>query len=401
MSVIVDDHDPQVQYKGQWGHTGSSTEYLGTTRAAGTQGSTATFKFEGTSVGVFGTVGSGNGGSMAFSVDGSPSSSYSAPPLQSALYHQPLWVSGDLPDGEHTLSITQNSAGKDKNEIFLDYFMYNTTSTAGKTLFIDDADLRVEYSSSGWEPFSVNGNFKQTSHSSTSPGATVTLNFEGNFVSINAPVVYAKNGEGFNASVSIDGDPPSPITQQHGSLAGTVTFNNQIFSKSGLGAGNHTMVITALDDHPLVLDYFLFGDGSGPPSPASGANQAQGIALSSLFPASSQTLSSIVASPTSSGSSNNPALPESAASQSSRPLDLGAIIGGAVGGLAVLVLLILGLLFWRQRKRALDHAVRKSFEPGPAKSSWRNSVASSVTTLAGRDDDLPEAERKAPRYLSY
>ncbi|KAJ7704866.1 hypothetical protein B0H17DRAFT_695946 [Mycena rosella] len=166
-----------VQYNGQWGDTGSSTDYLATTRAAGTQGSTATFKFEGTSVGVFGTVGSGNGGSMGFSIDGSPSSSYSAPSLQSVLFHQSLWLSGDLPGGEHTLSITQNSAGTDKNEIFLDYFIYNTTSTAGKTLFIDDADLRVEYSASGWKPFSVNGVFKQTSHSSTSPGATVTLNF--------------------------------------------------------------------------------------------------------------------------------------------------------------------------------------------------------------------------------
>ncbi|KAJ7704924.1 hypothetical protein B0H17DRAFT_886048, partial [Mycena rosella] len=104
--VIIDDHDPRMQYNGQWGNYGSSPEYLSTTRASRTRGDMVTFTFEGTSVGVFGTVGAGNGATMEFSLDHSPNSSFSAPPSISGLFHQPLWTSGVLFNELHTLSIT-------------------------------------------------------------------------------------------------------------------------------------------------------------------------------------------------------------------------------------------------------------------------------------------------------
>ncbi|KAJ7490755.1 hypothetical protein FB451DRAFT_1513693 [Mycena latifolia] len=379
MSVIVDDRDEQVQYHGQWAHhEGTATEYQSTTSASATRGDNITFTFEGTSIDVFGTAGSGNGATMKFSIDQLPSTSYTSPPVPSgsALYHQPLWTSGPLSDGSHTVLITQDSAGSQKSVIFLDYILYNATSTSGKTLFVDDSDPRVEYSP-GWNATGLNGNFKDTAHVSTAAGCSVSLTFEGSFVSINGPIAFGKSGEGFNASVVIDGGSPSPITQQRPSNQPQLIFNNQLFTTSNLAPGNHTIIITALDDHPLVIDYFLFGDLT---------NTSGTAATATSIP---PTVSVI-------GTGIPDSQPKtSISSQSSRSLDLPAIIGGAVGGLALIVLLILGLLFWRQRARATRPVADFRWVNRPV------SVASSVTTLADAyDGDLPEAERKVPRYLS-
>ncbi|KAJ7490740.1 hypothetical protein FB451DRAFT_1389505 [Mycena latifolia] len=269
MSVIVDDSDEQVQYYGEWERWGSAPEYQSTSTASMTRGDNATFTFEGTSIGIFGTVGPGNGATMNFSVDQSPRSSYTAPPAPSALFHQLLWSSGLLSDGSHTLLITHDSSEIQKSAIFLDYILYNTTSTAGKTLFVDDSDARAEYSS-GWNTTDGNGNFKQAAHLSTSAGSSVSLAFEGNFVSVNGPVFV----EGFNASVVIDGGSPSPITQSLPSRVVQTTFNNILFTTSNLAPGNHTIVIIALDDHPFGVDYFLFGGPTNTSGTATSASSA-------------------------------------------------------------------------------------------------------------------------------
>jgi hypothetical protein len=47
MSVIVDDHDAQVQYSGEWISAGTSTEYNSTTSTSQTRGDTAKFEFVG------------------------------------------------------------------------------------------------------------------------------------------------------------------------------------------------------------------------------------------------------------------------------------------------------------------------------------------------------------------
>jgi hypothetical protein len=125
---------------------------------------------------------------MEFSIDGSPSSSYTAPLIlsNSSLFHQALWTSEVLPEGPHTLLITQSSAESQNGTVSLDYLLYNTTSTSGKTIFIDDADddPRVEYSSaSRWNTQFTTGStnrfFKHTTHSRESIGSAVTFKFEG------------------------------------------------------------------------------------------------------------------------------------------------------------------------------------------------------------------------------
>ncbi|KAJ7490752.1 hypothetical protein FB451DRAFT_625500 [Mycena latifolia] len=392
MSVIVDDRDDQVQYHGEWEQrSGSAPEYQSTSSASMTRGDNATFTFEGTSIGIFGTVGPGNGATMNFSVDQSPRNSYTAPPAPSTLFHQLLWSSGLLSDGSHTLLITQDSSEIQKSVIFLDYILYNATSTAGKTLFVDDGDARAEYSS-GWNVTGGNGNFEQAAHFSTSVGSSVSLAFEGTFVSVNGPVFFGTDGEGFSASVAIDGVSPCPIAQYNPSQVQT-TFNNVLFTTSTLAPGNHTIVIPALDDHPLSVDYFLFGDLT---NTSGSATSPIPTILPEIFPSTSQN----------SKSSNVP-----------------AIIGGALGGLVFFTLVVAGLFLRRRRARSFTGSGRRThIIPGWAQrrptlvSSVRTALnietqnSESVARLAvdpfllrlakQRESAPPQPESAPPQYLS-
>lgn len=62
--------------------------------------------------------------------------------------------------------------------IFLDYVLYNTSFTAGKTIFIDDSDTRVEYSA-GWETLTLDSYFLQTAHITLESESWMSLAFEG------------------------------------------------------------------------------------------------------------------------------------------------------------------------------------------------------------------------------
>ncbi|KAJ6544230.1 hypothetical protein B0H19DRAFT_1170014 [Mycena capillaripes] len=313
MSVIVDDHSNLVQYNppSGWTSQGGSIEFLATTTASKVAGSTAIFTFEGTSVSVFGTVGpSGNGSRMGFSIDQSLSSSYTAPV------------------GLHTLVMTLETSSETEI-IFFDYLLYNTETTVGKTLFIDDDDIRVQYSS-GWKNAKNSmHNFQHGAHSCESSGCWASLTFQGNSISVHSPVVVGLDGEGFNASVVIDGGLAVVITRSN-QPAGT-TYNNQLFASSGLSVGNHTIVITTLNEHPFYIDYFLVKNDS-----------------SSDIASVSATAPSISNSPS---ASPHPVT-------KTRPI--AAAVGGSVSG--VLLLLLLGGFMWRRRVKARGYP---SLSPSP------------------------------------
>ncbi|KAJ7622129.1 hypothetical protein FB45DRAFT_696117, partial [Roridomyces roridus] len=126
--VIVDDHDSRVHYSPSTGWTGRGDvqQFMQTTSAAlhSSSGETATFLFNGTSVVVYGKVApTASGAVMAFSIDDSPPASFIAPPTSAdrdfVVHHQILFTSGALPNGTHTLTMTQTS---EEGQIFLDSF---------------------------------------------------------------------------------------------------------------------------------------------------------------------------------------------------------------------------------------------------------------------------------------
>ncbi|KAJ7236891.1 hypothetical protein B0H12DRAFT_1057539 [Mycena haematopus] len=335
-TAILDDRDPLIQYAGTWSGVGSYVEFYGTTTFSPEPGSTASLSFVGTSVTVYGTVGVENGSqaSMGFVVDGSITGIY-VPPVNSTatMHHELLWESPTLSNGTHTLVITQVAApASTSGVIFLDYIMYDTTSTS-LTYFMDDRDQRITYSS-GWVQDGSDEDFQHTSQRTSATGESFTLEFEGQSISYYGGMTSLT----MNASAVIDGGPPKFF----GVPPGATTTNNLLFQSGDLSAGAHKLVVTAQNDQGVWTDYFLV-------NPITSASTSTSESASSGAPA--------LASHTSSETS-----PSTTLSSSPKPMPIGVIIGCVMGIVVILATAI--LLFKRcRRNRTTMLPVSEPFQP--------------------------------------
>lgn len=126
--------------------------------------------------------------SMSFVVDNSISGSYTPSGDMSAdVHHQALWASPTMSNGSHTLVITQTAA-QPSGVIYLDYFLYNTSSTAVDAYFIDDRDARIAYTG-GWTQFGFDADFQHTSQGSSSKGDSFAVHFEGARLCSTGPLI--------------------------------------------------------------------------------------------------------------------------------------------------------------------------------------------------------------------
>ncbi|KAJ6511182.1 hypothetical protein C8R45DRAFT_1162762 [Mycena sanguinolenta] len=311
MSVIIDDSDPLVQYSppGGWSQGGEPPEFNATTHTSATAGSTAALVFEGTSISVYGTIGVNPGLlSLNFSIDGADIDSYQVPVVVAEPVHNRLfWTSPTFPEAQHELVVTLDQNTTQQNTLlFLDYFIYTTTSTTGKTLLIDDADASVTYSPDGWASSnSCDSCLESTSHISTSVGSWAATSFNGTGIS----VVGTPSQTGLKVSIVIDESQPV-ISQSQ-------TPENQLFNTSNLQSGPHTINITVLEGNSLGIDYFL-------------------VAGSALADTQSPSV------PSASHPSVTP--------QFSKKLPIAAIVGAACGGLVILVLLLWAVMTWKRAR---------------------------------------------------
>ncbi|KAJ7482948.1 hypothetical protein B0H11DRAFT_1807255 [Mycena galericulata] len=334
MSVIVDDHDPRVQYTPSTGWTtkGKPVEYMSTTTASTTPGNTATFSFEGTSLTVYGTVGpsKGQGATMSFSIDNELPTTFTAPGSNSStVHHEVLWDSGTLADGNHTLLITQTSKVE---QIFLDYFLYETTSTAGQTIFVDDNDDSMKFSSNWALAPSSEELFQNTGHVCQESECTLSFTFEGTSLQLYGAIPTGSDGSGFNSSVAIDEGTHVPITLDQPEP--TLTGNFLLFtSPTELSPGNHTMLLTTHNVDQFLVDYILFTSQADP----STASPARAPPISPS--AAGEAGVAGVASPN---------------HNTSKSFPIAAVVGGVVGGLVFLALIFVAALLWRRRKRRLN-----------------------------------------------
>ncbi|KAJ6576057.1 hypothetical protein DFH09DRAFT_1150288 [Mycena vulgaris] len=398
MSVIVDDRDSLVQYIPGWRthDLGRPVEFRSTTSSPGVTGDKAEFTFDGSSVSVFGTVGPGTtGSSMTFSVDGGPDGSYTVTPgnFNSTIHHQLFWSSPVLSEGLHTLLITSSQSG---DELFLDYLLYNTTSTAGKTIFVDDSDSGVEYSS-GWQLNNSDPYFQHTTHFSGSPGSWFSFTFEGTALSVHGPCTTGPQGEGFQASVVLDGSSQN-LTPPAQSSAIT-TFNNLLFTSPALSQGSHTINITVLGEIPLFVDYFLVSTDSD-------ATANSFAATTAIAPTTIPSTMSPVPIPTAGAQSS---LPLDGSLQSGKSSHVAAIVGGTIGTLVFLVLLLAGILLWRRRSRRQNSPPSNCDFLEPSVSRWAGKgghVRDSMATLTnfgmeGKGGSQLQEPRPGSRYLYY
>ncbi|KAJ7300416.1 hypothetical protein DFH08DRAFT_122132 [Mycena albidolilacea] len=262
--VIVDDTDPSVQYNtpGGWRETGNAPQFEGTTHASGTQGDTATLVFEGTSISVYGTVAPSSGQSrLNFSIDGADAGFYQVPQA-ATLNNQLFWTSPNFEAASHKLVITVDQDASLSPQVnplnrtfFLDYFIYRTTSTAGKTVVIDDTDPSVTYSP-GWSLKGSDVRLESTMHISNSQldGAWAAVAFNGTGISLFGSLPTDKD-QVFKASVAIDGSQLRTISNSQN--------QTPLFDSGALPAGPHTINVTVLDGRSLIIDYFLVKNNLG------------------------------------------------------------------------------------------------------------------------------------------
>ncbi|KAJ7133373.1 hypothetical protein C8R44DRAFT_23082 [Mycena epipterygia] len=277
-----------------------------------------------TSITVFGTVAAKSDpqSSLSFVVDNSISASYTpASDLTSDIHHEALWTSPTMSNASHTLVITQTAA-QAEGVIFLDYFLYSTPSNAVRSYFIDDRDLRIKYSPA-WRQFGSDPDFQHTSQGSTAAGDSFSLEFTGKGISLYGGINNGSVGEVLNASMVIDGGPPVFFVPPIQTAA--TTTNNLIFDSGALTDGNHTLVVTAENDHTVWADYLLVTPGTALAIAAS----ASGSSQSSPSPSPSPSLSS---------------------SPATHSTPIAVIAGAAAAGLVLIALLVAAIFLLRRRK---------------------------------------------------
>ncbi|KAF8158787.1 hypothetical protein K438DRAFT_2026036 [Mycena galopus ATCC 62051] len=206
-------------------------------------GETATLAFNGTYIAVYGTVASNGSAGWNFSIDGRPSGAFIVTEQSAPGNNIPFWNSSALEDAAHTLTIVVDHDSKISNArtLFLDYFVYNTTSTAEKSVLIDDSETVVITYSPDWQACNdCDSNLQRTQHVSGADGSSVALCFEGTQISLfgtGSPLFVVIDGASVN--LQSQNDPP----------------DKQLFQSALLPQGNHTMNITV--GSSTAIDYFL------------------------------------------------------------------------------------------------------------------------------------------------
>ncbi|KAJ6566609.1 hypothetical protein B0H19DRAFT_1257810 [Mycena capillaripes] len=337
----------------------------------------------GTSVTVYGTVANNPAqpASLSFLVDNSIQGTYSFKSNATVvLYNEPLWESPPMTNGSHTLVITQ-TAVQVGGVIFLDYLTYTSTSPSVGTYFIDDRDPSIAYSAAWTQVTGATLDFQHTSQTSTAPGASLSIPFSGRSISFYGGVTSFT----MNASMVIDGGPPMFYVPPTNALS----KNNLIFNSGDLKEGDHTLVVTAVNEQPIGIDYFLvtpnsasFYASSSFPSPSAVLSPPTVPSSRNTLPSTVTSLSTVpspltVPSPTTVPTLSTFPSPSTAPS-STKATPTATIVASAAAAAAVVLIALSILAFFvlRRRRRLQD------FQPGECLSHHTHSNVIAPVSMA-------------------
>ncbi|EKM56885.1 uncharacterized protein PHACADRAFT_254252 [Phanerochaete carnosa HHB-10118-sp] len=139
MPIRIDDSDPSVNYTGSWFKGGNPPEeYMGTTHGAITNGSTMSFTFNGTAVALYGTIGPINSDSdnqtttSMYVLDEASAVTVTAPKSLTTQYGYAFFLSPQLADEQHTLTVTATDVVSD-NTFWIDYLEYTPSSNTSSS----------------------------------------------------------------------------------------------------------------------------------------------------------------------------------------------------------------------------------------------------------------------------
>ncbi|CAE6351970.1 unnamed protein product [Rhizoctonia solani] len=303
-----------IQYHPAWAHSDGESRQFNATYSSSTQPLTnLIYFFQGNAIYYYGETGGSDHAPVIIYLDGGNGVTIQTNTSASSLqYQQLLWNKTDLGQGDHQIIITH---GGGSGEVMgLDYFVVEsdhdfTPSDTGpaaskiprEAIIVDDINSD-HFTYSGWETQvlqSENNNklhYNNTMHRTTVPGSSATFKFTG------TAVWYITNLHPLNgqANITLNGVPNRMAnTGSDRRLAQRI-----VWSEQNLAYGEHTVVVTHqdTDKKSVTVDYFMYLPGTEPPQESS--------------------------SPT------------------------GAIVGGVVGGVALIALCAAGWIFAHRRRAA-------------------------------------------------
>ncbi|KAJ6476281.1 hypothetical protein C8R45DRAFT_753943, partial [Mycena sanguinolenta] len=262
-NFTIDNVNPLIQYAppGAWSEGSDTLDPLGVDYSNGgtftlctTQGSSATFTFNGTQVFVNGAKRS-NHGPYSITLDGTQTTfqGFSADAV-----FGPLFVSDVLPQGLHTVTLTNQVTNASLPFLDLDFITWTSTiPDQGESKNVEDTDSSFSYSPpTSWatdlSTLQLTGFSGNSGHTTQTTGASVTVAFSvrGTFITIFGPV----------------GPTIARYTVQlDGVNAGTFNATKQayypqvaLFSASGLSDGPHSLQVVsqpATSGQVLAIDF--------------------------------------------------------------------------------------------------------------------------------------------------
>ncbi|KAK7055107.1 hypothetical protein R3P38DRAFT_2845138 [Favolaschia claudopus] len=325
-NFTIDNVNPAIQYAppGAW-REGSNSDPLfasysngGTFTLCTTQGSSATFTFNGTQVYVFGAK-RPNHGPYSITLDGTQTT-FDGGSAKDTI-PATLFASDPLKLGQHTVTITNQLINNDKPFLDIDFITWTANvPDNGQFKSVEDTDAALSYDPpTSWNTdlagAQLTGFSSNNGHVTQTTGASVTVSFSGGFISVFGPVgpTIARY------SVQVDGIDRGTFNATKDAYSPQVP----LYQATGLGGGHHTLQMTA---QPAVSGQFMAVDfvQVSPNSTASGGAGGGGGGGGG-------------------GNSDN---------SSSKSSSIGPAVGGAIGGVVVLAILVLLFFFLcRRRKR--------------------------------------------------
>ncbi|KAF8596101.1 hypothetical protein BDV93DRAFT_500726 [Ceratobasidium sp. AG-I] len=253
-NVTVDDLSPLINYSGQWNDSYklstdlAYSKYSGQSfHSSGTPGSSAMFRFNGTAAYIFGAKRCSYGYYFVQVDDEQPQRFDAYPP--------PLFARADLPDGLHTVVITNDSgADGDRQSVDIDFIRWTSADTppcrglSNKT--IDDEFFTYTTPGGAWSTRAQYNSyyFNETTHITQVTGATASVTFEGTGLYLYGGTLLDHG----TYSIQIDNQPGITLN------GSTKNFHPRalLYYADGLGSGTHSLtVINTQNRRYLDIDY--------------------------------------------------------------------------------------------------------------------------------------------------
>ncbi|KAF8605546.1 hypothetical protein BDV93DRAFT_506651 [Ceratobasidium sp. AG-I] len=309
------------------------------------ENSNLVYFFRGTAIAHYADKGI-NRGPIGVSIDGNPHVNVTGTNVGDVRFQQLIWSTTGLSQGDHQIVISNIGTGDPATSIMGVDYLEATPGADGVIIPASFGPRLERIDQLLWVIVDhIRIYFGGYQHSSTTPGATITFKFTG------TAVWYFCDRFDSNTLVNISLDGRPGETVDTASSTGAWLTQVLMWSKINLDDGSHTITIThaGTEGKYINVDFFKYMPSlSAPPvssAPTSGSGTSP-FGTTSLATRPSSTSAPAANSDDSSGSKSAPT---------------GAIVGGVVGGVA-LIALIVGIVIWRRRRRSSQDALSPQHE---------------------------------------